>query len=196
MYFFKTNSESFEQNFGKVVYPKSDSNVNKRFIIIVFLCMLIVIMRSNGGFDFDTGFFVAAVVVVYFFTLFFGPIHGRYLTTKGILIRSSIVKKDVFIPWEDITKVVITEGYLGIEFFDIKGKKYGFNYSSSKYSKRNSLFEPFMDSLKKFRPDLEETYVKYDFNDVIREIKKDFKANPWFVIFGIIIFIFILVTCT
>lgn len=196
MYFFKTNSESFERNFGKVVYPKSDSNVNKRFIIIVFLCMLIIIMRSNGGFDIDTGFFVAAVVMISFFTLVSGPIHGRYLTTKGVLIKSSIVKKDVFIPWEDITKVVITEGYLAIEFFDIKGKKYGFNYSSSRYSKRNSLFGPFMESLKKFRPDLEETYVKYDFNNVIREIKKDFKANPWFVIFGIIIFIFILVTCT
>jgi hypothetical protein len=110
MYFFKTNSESFERNFGKVVYPKSDSNVNKRFIIIVFLCMLIVILGSNGGFDFDTGFFVAAVVMSSLLTLVSGPIHNRYLTTKGVLIRSSIVKKDVFIPWEDITKVVITEG--------------------------------------------------------------------------------------
>ena len=195
MYFFKTNSESFERNFGKVVYPKSDSNVNKRFIIIVFLCMLIVILGSNGGFDFDTGFFVAAVVMSSLLTLVSGPIHNRYLTTKGVLIRSSIVKKDVFIPWEDITKVVITEGYLAIEFFDMKGKKYGFNYSS-RHSRSNSLFEPFMESLKKFRPDLEETYVKYDFNDIIRREKKDFKANPWFVIFGIIIFIFILVTCT
>ena len=195
MYFFKTNSESFERNFGKVVYPKSDPNVNKRFIIIVFLCILIVSMRSNGGFDLDTGFFVAAVVMISLFTLVSGPIHNRYLTTKGVLIRSSIVKKDVFIPWEDITKVVITEGYLGIEFFDMKGKRYGFNYSS-RYSRSNSLFEPFMESLKKFRPDLEETYVKFDLNDIISREKKDFKANPWFVIFGIIIFIFILVTCT
>lgn len=196
MYFFKTNSESFERNFGKVVYPKSDSNVNKRFIIIVFLSILIVSIRSNGGFDFDTGFFVAAVVMTSLFTLVFGHIRDRYLTTKGVFIRSSIVKKDVFIPCEDITKVVITEGYLGIEFFDMKGKRYGFNYFPSRYSRRNFLFEPFIESLKKFRPDLEETYVKYDLNEVISREKKDLKANPWFVIFGIIIFIFILVTCT
>lgn len=197
MYFLKTNSESFERNFGKVTYPKSDPKTNTRLIFVVLSLLVIVIMRSNGGveFDKDTLSLILLLGVSLFFTLFSGPIHSRYLTTKGVLIRSSIVKKDVFIPWEEITKVLITEDYLAIEFFDIKGKKYGFNYSTRR-SRRNNLFEPFMENLKKFRPDLKETYVKYDYKDLIAELKEGLKASPWFVIIGIFIFIFILITST
>jgi len=33
--------------------------------------------------------------------------HNRYLTTKGVVLRSSILKKVVFIQWENVTKVEV-----------------------------------------------------------------------------------------
>ena len=199
MPFFKSKRESFEREFGKIVYPKPDPKVNIKLIIVVLLGLLTVLIRSNKDIQIDIDIVVEnlslilVVGVSLFFTLIAGPIHGRYLTTKGVLIKSSVFKKDVFISWEDITKVEITEGWESIQFYDIEGKKYGFNYSPGRYSKGNILFGPFMECLKKFRPDLKETYVKYDYQDAIKQIKEEIRAKPWVVVLGVIIIILILV---
>jgi multidrug efflux pump subunit AcrB len=50
-----------------------------------------------------------------------------------------------------------------------------------------------MECLKKFRPDLKETYVKYDYQDAIKQIKEEIRAKPWVVVLGVIIIILILV---
>jgi hypothetical protein len=102
------------------------------------------------------------------------------------------LKKIFFIPWEDFSKIEITEEGKSKQFYDIEGKKYGFHYSPGRYNKRNILFGPFIECLKMFRPDLKETYVKYDHQDAIKQIKEDIKAKPWVVILGGIIIILIL----
>ncbi len=193
MQFFKSNNESFKRKFGKVVYPKPDPKGDRKFIIIVVLGLLTVLVQSGGRIqiDLDTVFFIAVFVVLSFLTLLLGPMHGRYLTTKGVYIRSSIFKQDIFIPWEKITKVEIIGKYQTIFFYNIEGTKYDFNYF--RRGTRNQLFGPFMECLKQFRPDLDETYVENDYQDVFKQIKEDIKAKPWVVILGAIIIILILV---
>jgi hypothetical protein len=127
--FFKSKRESFERKFGEIIYPKPGFSVNRRFITFFSVLILSVFIlggeRSHAVVD-TVVFFVQAVFILFVFSLI-DPIHGRYLTTKGVCIRSSLLGKVVFIQWEDITKVEITESSRGvISFYTIEGKKLTF----------------------------------------------------------------------
>jgi hypothetical protein len=76
----------------------------------------------------------------------------------------------------------IIENSLGVFLYSIEGRKYDIYYCP-RHSRSNILFQPFMECLKKFRPDLKESYVKFEGP----------RTRLWFVIIGIIIFILILV---
>jgi hypothetical protein len=79
MEFFKSKRESFEREFGEIVYPKPGFSVNKRFIIFISVLILFVFIlggeRLRAAID-TVVFLVQGVFVLIVFSLF-PPIHGR-----------------------------------------------------------------------------------------------------------------------
>lgn len=195
MLLFKSTYESLEKKIGKIIYPEADLNVGRKVTLVILFAMLSVASVSKGGIHLGIILFGFGVV----FVLFLLPAMHRsspvYLSIQGVYIRSDLFsKKEVFIRWVDIIKIEIQEKSRSILLHDNNGKKYSLDYyRGGRKNRTKFLFKPFIECFKKFRPDVEVSYIKYDVKDFIEEIKVGAKASPWFVIIGIIIFILILV---
>ena len=194
MLLFKSTYESLEKKIGKIIYPEADLNVGRKVTLVIIFALLSVYFGSKGGIH--LGIIVSGLV----FALFLLPAFHRsspvYLSIQGVYIRYDLSsKKEVFIRWGDIIKIEIQEKTRSILVHDNNGGKYSLDYYSGGRIRTKSkiLIKPVIECLKKFRPDIEVSYIKYDVKDFIEEIKVGAKASPWFVIIGGIIFILILV---
>ena len=196
MLLFKSTYESLERKIGKIIFPEADLKVGRKVILVIIFALLSVYFGSKGGIHLGIILFGFGVV----FVLFLLPALHRsspvYLSIQGVYIRYDLFsKKEVFIRWGDIIKVEIQEKSRSILVHDNNGGKYSLDYyrGGRVRTKSKILIKPVIECLKKFRPDIEVSYIKYDVKDFIEEIKVGAKASPRFVIIGIIIFILILV---
>jgi hypothetical protein len=196
MLLLKSTYESLERKIGKIIFPEADLKVGRKVILVIIFALLSVYFGSKGGIHLGIILFGFGVV----FALFLLPASYRsspvYLSIQGVYIRYDVFsKKEVFIRWGDIIKIEIQEKSSSILLHDNIGAKYSLDcyQGERRRAKSRILFKPFIECLKKFRPDIEVSYIKYDVKDFIEEIKVGAKASPWFVTIGIIIFILILV---
>jgi hypothetical protein len=198
MLLLKSTYESLEKKIGKIIFPEADLKVGRKVTSLIIFALLSFYLGSKGGTHLGIILFGFGFGVV--FVLFLWPALHRsspvYLSIQGVYIRYDFLsKKEVFIRWGDIIKVEIQEKTRSILVHDNNGGKYSLDYYSGGRIRTKSkiLFKPVIECLKKFRPDIEVSYIKYDVKDYIEEIKVGAKASPWFVIIGVIIFILILV---